>query len=229
MRLRKLTRSLQNFNNYKSVLNTRYISNNVYVSNINRSLFTKSPSETVIEEQKEEISQDQSKEETVLVEENEDKIRIKTLEEELKDMKNNYLRELAETENIRKRNFKEVENVRNYSIQSFAKQLLEVGDNLKRAVESVPQDIIESKEVDPNLSSLFDGVKMTQKELEKVLQKNKVVEYGLVGEKFDPNLHNALFNMEDETKEKGTIGQVLKTGFKFGERVLRPADVGIFK
>lgn len=229
MRLRKLTRSLQNFNNYKTVLNTRYISNNVYVSNINRSLFTKSPSETVIEEQKEEISQDQSKEETVLVEENEDKIRIKTLEEELKDMKNNYLRELAETENIRKRNFKEVENVRNYSIQSFAKQLLEVGDNLKRAVESVPQDIIESKEVDPNLSSLFDGVKMTQKELEKVLQKNKVVEYGLVGEKFDPNLHNALFNMEDETKEKGTIGQVLKTGFKFGERVLRPADVGIFK
>lgn len=224
-----MTRSLQNFNNYKSVLNTRYISNNVYVSNINRSLFTKSPSETVIEEQKEEISQDQSKEETVLVEENEDKIRIKTLEEELKDMKNNYLRELAETENIRKRNFKEVENVRNYSIQSFAKQLLEVGDNLKRAVESVPQDIIESKEVDPNLSSLFDGVKMTQKELEKVLQKNKVVEYGLVGEKFDPNLHNALFNMEDETKEKGTIGQVLKTGFKFGERVLRPADVGIFK
>lgn len=229
MRLRKLTRSLQNFNNYKSVLNTRYISNNVYTSNINRSFFTKSPSETVIEEQKEEISQDQSKEETVVVEENEDKIRIKTLEEELKDMKNNYLRELAETENIRKRNFKEVENVRNYSIQSFAKQLLEVGDNLKRAVESVPQDIIESKEVDPNLSSLFDGVKMTQKELEKVLQKNKVVEYGLVGEKFDPNLHNALFNMEDETKEKGTIGQVLKTGFKFGERVLRPADVGIFK
>ena len=94
----------------------------------------------------------------------------------MKDAKEQLLRVMAESENVRKRSQKEVESARTYAIQSFAKQLLDVADNLRRAIESVPAEEITKNEADANLVALFEGVEMTKKELEKVLSNNKVIE-----------------------------------------------------
>lgn len=153
--------------------------------------------------------------------------KIKTLENESLQYKDLYIRAVAEQENIRKRLTKEIENEGNYSITKFAKEMVEVSDNLNRALENskTKSSMSEAK----MLQDLVEGVSMTRDILNNAFAKFHISEIKALGEKFDPNLHEALFAYEESTKEPGTVGQVLTTGFKIKDRLLRPAKVGVIK
>ena len=152
---------------------------------------------------------------------------IAKLTKENKDLKDTLIRSYAEEENVRRIARRDVETAREYAISSFAKSLLDVADNLERAIQSVPEDNVPAKE-DPVIKNLLIGVKMTNTDLLKVFEKFHVKKYGGVGEKFDPTLHDALFQIPDASKEANTIGQVLKSGYKLKDRVIRAAEVGTF-
>lgn len=149
--------------------------------------------------------------------------RVEALESELEEQKDKVLRAYAEMENVRMITSRDVKNAREYSIQSFAKGLLDVSDNLQRALDSVGDANVDEN---PMLKTLLEGVDMTEKELTKTFNKNGVKQFGEVGDDFDPNFHDALFRYQDANLEPGKVGQVIKTGFMFKDRVLRPAQVG---
>ena len=164
---------------------------------------------------------------------------IAKLEKEVKELKDQVLRSLAEEDNVRRIAKKDVENARLYGVTSFAKSMLDVADNFERALgaipaskleELVPEDKSKMQALDSEdavlLRSLLEGIIATEKGMMKGLSSFGVKRYGEVGEEFNPELHDALFNIEDPDKEAGTIGQVLKTGFMLKERVLRAAQVG---
>ncbi|EEB13175.1 grpe protein, putative [Pediculus humanus corporis] len=138
-----------------------------------------------------------------------------------------YKRSLAEGENLRLRLTKQIEDAKLFGIQSFCKDLLEVSDILQRATESVPKEEITDK--NPHLKNLFEGLTMTEAQLQNVFRRHGLVPVNPLNEKFDPNLHEALFQQEVEGKEAGTIVVVSKIGYKLHERVIRPALVGIAK
>lgn len=146
------------------------------------------------------------------------------LKKENKDLLDQIKRSLAEEENVRRIAKRDVENAKQYANASFAKALLDVADNLERAMKAVPPESQASS--DPIIKNLLIGVQMTNTDLMKAFQKFGVVKYGVVGDKFDPTLHEALFQIPDASKEANTIGQVLKTGYKMKDRVIRAAEVG---
>ena len=161
--------------------------------------------------------------------------KIEKLELDLKDMKDKVLRSLAEEDNVRRIAKRDVENAKVYANSSFAKSLLEVADNLDLALktgksplasEKDPLDIRTGANDGALLKSLIEGVEATNKGLLKSFAQFGIVKYGVAGEKFDPALHDALFQIPDDTKEAGTIGQVLQHGYKIKDRVLRAAQVG---
>lgn len=149
------------------------------------------------------------------------------LQKEVKELKDQLLRSLAEQENTRRIAQRDIDSARQFAIQSFAKSLLEVSDNLTLALQSIPGDD-EAKNNAP-LQSLAQGIEMTEKGLLKAFEKNGLVRYGEPGDEFDPNKHEALYEYEDAEKTAGSIGQVMKAGFLLHERVLRPAEVGVVK
>ena len=164
---------------------------------------------------------------------------IAKLEKEVKDLKDQVLRSLAEEDNVRRIAKKDVENARLYGVTSFAKSMLDVADNFERALsaipaekmqELVPEDKSKMQALDNEdaalLRSLVEGIVATEKGMMKGMQSFGVQRYGEVGEDFNPDLHDALFNISDADKKEGTIGQVLKTGFMLKDRVLRAAQVG---
>jgi len=140
------------------------------------------------------------------------------------------LRAVADADNIRKRTAIEVENAHKYSISTFAKSLLEVADNLERALALVPDDV-RSGDANPNpmMRALFEGVKLTDDQLVASFATRDIVRINPLGEKFDPNLHEALFEIDDPSKEPGTVGQVMSVGYKISDRCLRSAKVGVVK
>jgi molecular chaperone GrpE len=148
---------------------------------------------------------------------------IQKLQNEVKQLKDQVLRAYAESENTRRIAARDVENARSYANTSFAKAILEIADDLERALGTVPAE--KRKDADSTFKTLIDGIDLTDKNLQKVLHKFGVVKYGVVDEKFDPNLHEALYNIPDSEKA-GTIGAVVKVGYKIKDRVLRPAQVG---
>jgi len=152
--------------------------------------------------------------------------RIASMESEVAAKQDQLLRTLADMENTRRISKRDIDQAREYANRSFAKGLLDVADNMQRALLSVEGESVDDS---PILKTLVEGVEMTDKELKKVFAKNGVSQFGEVGEKFDPHMHNALFQYPDPSLEAGTIGQVIKTGFKLKDRVLRPADVGTIK
>jgi molecular chaperone GrpE len=154
--------------------------------------------------------------------------KFKALEKESYHYKDLYIRAIAEQENIRKRLSKEVENEGNYSITKFAKEMLEVSDNLNRAIENTTNDKIKD---DPkkSIADLIEGVAMTRDILKNAFGKFNITEFNPTGEKFDPNFHEALLAYEDKKKEPGSVGQVFMTGYKIKDRVLRVAKVGVVK
>lgn len=152
--------------------------------------------------------------------------REQELEQQVKDLKNQLLRGLAEQENTRRIAKKDVQSAKNFAVTSFAKSLLDVSDNLSRALESVPE---EEKEKNAVLSNLYEGIQMTEAGLLKAFEKNGLIRYGEVGDVFDPNKYEALFEYPDPEKEAGSVGQVMKKGFMLNDRVVRPAEVGVVK
>jgi molecular chaperone GrpE len=148
-----------------------------------------------------------------------------TLEAELSDVKDRLLRALAETENTRRRAQREREDMQKYAITGFARDLLSPVDNLRRALESMP----EAEITDSRLRSLLDGVAATERELLGALERHGVKRIDPKGEKFDHNFHQAIFEAPNPDKPAGTIVEVLQPGYVLHDRLLRPAMVGVAK
>jgi len=148
---------------------------------------------------------------------------------QISDLKDQLLRSLADQENTRRIAKRDVSNARSFAVTSFAKSLLDTSDNLTRAMEAVPVELRNDSENHPVLSNLYEGIGMTDDGLTKAFTKNGLSKFGAVGDKFDPNMHEALFEYADPDKKAGTIGQVMKLGFTLNDRVIRPSEVGIVK
>jgi molecular chaperone GrpE len=152
---------------------------------------------------------------------------VETLSKEAADHKDRMLRTLAEMENLRKRTDREVADSRVYGISNFARDILAVADNMDRALGALDKDLREK--ADAGTKGLLDGVELTERELHKVLEKHGVKKFEPIGEKFDPNLHQAMYEVPDPSRPAGTVAQVVQPGYMIGERILRPALVGVAK
>ncbi|HLX15169.1 MAG TPA: nucleotide exchange factor GrpE [Bradyrhizobium sp.] len=149
------------------------------------------------------------------------------LAKEAAELRDKMLRTLAEMENLRKRTVKEVADARAYGITGFARDVLDIADNLQRALDAVPAETRES--ADPMLKTLIEGVVLTERSLLNVLEKNGVKKLDPAGEKFDPNFQQAMYEVPDASVPPGTVVQVVQAGYMIGERVLRPALVAVAK
>lgn len=143
------------------------------------------------------------------------------------EYKDKLLRVLAEMENLRRRTAREIADTRAYGISAFARDILAVADNMDRALQALDVELREK--ADAGIKAMLDGVELTERELHKALEKHGVRKFEPVGEKFDPNLHQAMFEIPDPTLPAGTVAQVVQPGYMIGERMLRPALVGIAK
>jgi len=152
--------------------------------------------------------------------------RITELEEEVKGKHDQVLRALAEAENARRRAALDVENAHKFAVSKFAKSLLDVADNLHRAADAVPEESRASDE-QPTLKALYEGVVMTETVLIKTFEQHGLVKIWPMDEKFDPNVHDALFEMPDPEREPGTVAHVASAGFVLHDRCIRPAGVGV--
>ncbi len=152
--------------------------------------------------------------------------RVAKLEAELAETKDRLLRTLAESENQRRRAQREREDTQRYAVASFAKDLLDVADNLRRALASVAIDDVH----DERMKSLLEGVAATERALLAAFERNgmKRIEPH-VGDRFDFNLHQAMFEAENSGKPAGSVVQVLQPGYQIHDRLLRPALVGVAK
>ena len=146
---------------------------------------------------------------------------------ELSEAKDRVLRTLAEMENLRRRTTREVSDARAYGISGFARDVLDIADNLQRALDAVPADA--RANADPGLKALIEGVELTEKSLHKALEKNGVKKFDPAGQKFDPNLHQAMYEVPDQSVPSGTVAHVVQAGYMIGDRILRPALVGVAK
>jgi molecular chaperone GrpE len=152
---------------------------------------------------------------------------VEALVKEVAEARDKALRTLAEMENLRKRTAREVTDARAYGITGFARDVLDIADNLQRALDAVPAETRES--ADPMLKALIEGVELTERSLLNALEKNGVRKFDPQGEKFDPNFQQAMYEVPDPSVPPGTVVQVVQAGYTIGERVLRPALVGIAK
>ncbi|WP_052120390.1 nucleotide exchange factor GrpE [Inquilinus limosus] len=150
--------------------------------------------------------------------------RIAALEAENAKLKDQALRALAETENIRRRSEREREDTAKYAISGFAKSLLDAADNLRRAIDAVPAEAVEA---DAALKTLVDGVAATERQLLAAFERHGVTRIEPVGEVFDPNFHQAMFELPGTGKPSGTVVQVVQPGYVLQGRLLRPAMVGV--
>ena len=143
------------------------------------------------------------------------------------DLKDRVLRAMAETENLRKRAEREKAEATLYAATHFARDLLSVGDSLSKALEIMDEEA--RANADESTRNFIEGIELTRRELLNSFQKHGIVEVNPNDEKFDPNFHQAMFEVPGSGKPNGTVVQVVQTGYKIGERVLRPALVGVAK
>ena len=144
---------------------------------------------------------------------------------EIADLKDKLLRAMADVENIRRRAEREKQDAHSYAVTKFARDILGVADNLRRAIESIPDSAREN----PDVKNVLPGIEMTESELLNMLEKHQIRKIDPKGEKFDPNLHQAMFEIEDPSVPSGTVLQVTQAGFVIADRLLRPAMVGVSK
>ena len=143
------------------------------------------------------------------------------------EFKDKHLRLLAEMENLRRRTEKEVADARLYGISRFAGDVLAVADNMHRALATLDEEVRAG--ADAKLILLIEGVELTERELLKTLEKHGVKKFTPQGEKFDPNLHQAMYEVPNSDVPAGHVAQVIQSGYMIGERMLRPALVGVSK
>jgi molecular chaperone GrpE len=152
---------------------------------------------------------------------------IERLELEKSDLTDRLLRLAADMDNLRRRTEREVADARKYAVQKFAADMLVVNDNLQRALEAVPAERHQSGE--DAFKALIEGVELTRREMDRLLQRNGVARIAAEGERFDPNRHQAVFEIPNAEVPTGTVIQVMQDGFTLGDRVLRAAMVGVSK
>jgi len=152
---------------------------------------------------------------------------VAALAKEAADYKDRLLRTLAEMENLRRRTEREIADTRQYAVANFARDLLAVADNMQRALDTLSADFRD--QADPVIKSHIEGVELTERELMKVMEKHGIKRFDPQGQKFDPNLHQAMFEVPDPSVPSGTVVQVMQPGYMIGERILRPALVGVSK
>ena len=149
--------------------------------------------------------------------------RIAALEAALETAKQESLYAMADTQNVRRRLEKELQDARAYAATAMARDVLSVGDNLTRALESIPADLRE----DEKLKSLVAGLEATARELESAFRKHGIEKFSAVGEALDPNKHQAMIEIPSADAEPGTVVQELQSGYMIRDRLLRPALVGV--
>lgn len=149
------------------------------------------------------------------------------LVKENEDLKDRALRAAAEMENLRRRTAREVGDARSYAIAGFARDMLTVSDNLRRAIDAVPADAKQGG--DAGLLALVEGVEMTERSMLSAMERHGVKKVDPMGEKFDPNFHQAMFEVPNPQVVANTVIQVVQPGYVIGERMLRPAMVGVAK
>jgi len=147
------------------------------------------------------------------------------LAREAAEYKDKLLRTLADMENLRRRTEREISDSRQYAIATFARDILAVADNMDRALAALDAELREK--ADAAVKALLDGVELTERELLKVLEKHGVTKFEPLGEKFDPNLHQAMYEVTDPSLPAGTVAQVVQAGYMIGDRMLRPALVAV--
>ena len=150
-----------------------------------------------------------------------------SLDRELAEAKDRLLRALADMDNMRKRTEREVADARVYGISNFARDILGVADNMHRAMQALDDEL--RAKADEATKALLEGVELTERELMNVLEKHGVTRVEPLGQKFDPNRHQAMYEIEDASVPSGSVIQVMQAGYLIGERVLRPALVAVSK
>lgn len=152
---------------------------------------------------------------------------LELLRAENSELRDRYLRLAAEMDNLRRRTEREVKDAKSYSVAGFARDMLAVSDNLRRALDAIPAEAKEA--ADAGLTTLIEGVDMTERSMLSALERHGVRKLEPVGQKFDPNFHQAMFEVPNTEVPNNTVVQVVQAGFSIGERVLRPAMVGVAK
>src|ERR1700742_2849630 len=152
---------------------------------------------------------------------------LELLAKEAAESRDKMLRTLAEMENLRQRTRREVADAKTYGITGFARDILDIADNLQRALDAVPAEA--KATADPGLKALMEGVELTERSLLNTLEKNGVRKFDPSGEKLDPNFQQAMYEDPDASVPSGTVVQVVQAGYTIGDRVLRPALVGVSK
>ena len=152
---------------------------------------------------------------------------VETLRAENAELRDRLLRSVADMENLRKRTEREIGDTGSYAIAGFARDMLTATDSLSRALMMLPHEAREA--ADATTKSLIEGIEMTEREMQRLLAKHGVKPIEAEGQKFDPHKHQAMFEVPDPTRPEGTVVQVVQAGFAIGDRVLRPAMVGVAK
>tara|TARA_B100000212_G_scaffold338991_1_gene316558 strand:- start:194 stop:808 length:615 start_codon:yes stop_codon:yes gene_type:complete len=156
-----------------------------------------------------------------------EEVKEKTVEEKLKDAEEKLLRSLAEIENQRKRFEKEIKDAFEFGSYNFAKESLAILDNLQRAKEAIKND--ETLKINKDLDKFLENITIIEKDLISIFEKNNIKKIDSQNEKFDPNFHQAMSEVEDDKTDPGTILQEIQAGYLLGERLLRPALVSVSK
>ncbi|WP_074381164.1 nucleotide exchange factor GrpE [Bartonella doshiae] len=151
---------------------------------------------------------------------------LAVLRGENQELKNQLLRLAADMENLRRRTARDVADAKAYSIANFARDMLSVSDNLNRALEAIPEG---ARENDAGLKTLAEGVEMTERAMIAALERHGVQKIYPEGQKFDPHFHQAMFEIPNSDMPDNTVQKVVQAGYIIGERVLRPAIVGVAK
>jgi len=152
---------------------------------------------------------------------------VEALKAENADLRDRFLRLAAEMDNLRRRTDREVKDAKSYAVTSFARDMLSVSDNLRRAIETLPDEARAA--ADATMTALIEGVEMTERGMLSTLERHGVRKIEAEGQKFDPNFHQAMFEVPNPNVPNNTVVQVVQAGYAIGERVLRPAMVGVAK
>jgi molecular chaperone GrpE len=159
------------------------------------------------------------------IQEHKDEI-VLELEQKIVDLKDQLMRSLADGENLRKRTQKDIEHAKKYSHISFIKELVSSVDNLQRALQSIPED---TSSLPEPIKNLIIGLEIVEKEVISTLEKHNVKQINPLGEKFDYNFHQAMFEVATNESDPGTVVEVSQKGYLLYDRLVRPAMVGIAK
>ncbi|MCM2472578.1 nucleotide exchange factor GrpE [Rhizobium sp. CG5] len=152
---------------------------------------------------------------------------LEAIQAENNELRDRFLRLAAEMDNLRRRTEREVKDAKSYAVTNFARDMLAVSDNLRRAIDAIPEDMRAAAEA--GLAVLIEGVEMTERGMLSTLERHGVKKIEPVGQKFDPNFHQAMFEIPNPDVANNTVVQVVQAGYTIGDRVLRPAMVGVAK